>query len=623
MNDAKGLLFIESDRRATLFHDIAKEVEQLVICNGSGWNSNSAINPTQLVFRFKSCNHSMCREYFTFLGRIGCSDQGKVLIDNSALFEHITSLGGKRPLDYLSRVAITATSKELRVYIYTILLALLRAHPVDSSRYIIDILLYQLAQEEGQNMNPYLLNILEEAAQDPKILTLIIAQKPALFTPEMIKLRIRSLSQEEGIDYLQSKNIVSTLINNWTTKESMKYALNMESALARALNKTYIQRKAHNIDKIVISVTDVVGPKSVIRDERTLASSSMLGPEAVDVEGLLRIPFNIEVKLTTAATNPTSPASQATSEYLRVDSFLGHSDGARKKSMSIVQNQVQAIRPNASSPTSDAYLDDLPVTLNNEHLYDWSVCKPQHRQSNFVILPDNKFAVSVPDQPVTWVFSRTQSPGDSYVESSHDTKGTAVVYLVEVQYYLTIETGLPIYVPITRHAFGELARTQKGCNLLHEFKILDTQLSIARNESADEDSRRAALWTLGHICASDYGCAAICEYDSRFIDWLVSFATNSKNFALRGTAFYTLGLLSRSKRGFSKLLQLNWLSSSFDSFAAIAIPQNLSVMFQFQGSVETDTSTPASAAGTVKLELTTAELEVYNLIIKVSCYSAI
>lgn len=121
---------------------------------------------------------------------------------------------------------------------------------------------------------------------------------------------------------------------------------------------------------------------------------------------------------------------------------------------------------------------DTPVTLQQDYLYDWSSCKPGHRQGNVCELGDSKFSVSVPGEPVVWIFSR-RAPGvaaNSVGPGHHSRAGSMsnlsvtsesmfngnsgrtdhsrsgnLLYLVEVQYYFRLETG---HVSIAHGLFG-------------------------------------------------------------------------------------------------------------------------------------------------------------------------
>jgi hypothetical protein len=180
-----------------------------------------------------------------------------------------------------------------------------------------------------------------------------------------------------------------------------------------------------------------------------------------------------------------------------------------------------------------------------------------------------------------------------------------------------------MYVPISRHLYGELSRTQKGCSLLTDRGIVEKLLAVVRNDSNQENTRRSAFWALGHIGSTDPGFALISSHDSKFLDWCVSFIPTAKNFSLRGTAFYTIGLLSRSKKGFLKLAQLGWISSPLGSNTAISIPQNPAILFETTTALDANDghispAPPESSISTKHLSgFSGVESEILHLILKV------
>jgi hypothetical protein len=52
-------------------------------------------------------------------------------------------------------------------------------------------------------------------------------------------------------------------------------------------------------------------------------------------------------------------------------------------------------------------------------------------------------------------------------DSSRQGEG-GYVYLVEVQYFIKLQTGQAMFVALPRHIYGELARSQMGLELLEE-----------------------------------------------------------------------------------------------------------------------------------------------------------
>lgn len=136
-----------------------------------------------------------------------------------------------------------------------------------------------------------------------------------------------------------------------------------------------------------------------------------------------------------------------------------------------------------------------------------------------------------------------------------------------------------MFVQMPRHLYGELARTPEGCSLISKARIIETQLACVHNSEEPHLQRRAALWALGHIGATELGCTAICFVDPSFLEWCVRMACEDTNYAMRGAAFQCLGLLSRSAKGSRKLNQLQWLAAPADGNSAVAVPRTPGQLF--------------------------------------------
>lgn len=137
-----------------------------------------------------------------------------------------------------------------------------------------------------------------------------------------------------------------------------------------------------------------------------------------------------------------------------------HPDGARKKSAAAPLQPQQALsRQPSSVAISQVDNDDSEhVTFSKEQYYDWSHCKPHHRQSNSVTLPDGRIAVTVPEHPVTWIFSKAATGSNPTSEPPEfEMTGSAantIIYLVEVQYHIKLETNMVycVYISFQFHA---------------------------------------------------------------------------------------------------------------------------------------------------------------------------
>jgi hypothetical protein len=199
----------------------------------------------------------------------------------------------------------------------------------------------------------------------------------------------------------------------------------------------------------------------------------------------------------------------------------------------------------------------------------------------------------------------------------------AKIYVVVVQ---------PKFVSLPRHVFGEMAKNSVGLKHLKDGEIIHKLIRTCKDETASCLRRRAAMWSLGHIGASDLGCEEVCAVDASFVDWVVLCCCSNASFALRSTAFNVLGLLGRSKQGMRFLQNAQWDVSPFYSNSAVAFPKDTSQLFQrdseSEGAKESDVldteisphpSAPQSleAIGKPFGHAATPEAEVLNLIAKV------
>lgn len=156
------------------------------------------------------------------------------------------------------------------------------------------------------------------------------------------------------------------------------------------------------------------------------------------------------------------------------------------------------------------------------------------------------------------------------------------------------------------HLYNQLARTHEGCaylskknvvlnlltavHILHPFPInysksfLSQQENYNINNSAESFRNnadlRSFLWSLGQIGATELGFMAISNYDPKFTEWCIENVIYCPNISLRGTFFYVLGLLSRTKSGANRLRKLNWDISPTYGSSAVSIPRKFSILFK-------------------------------------------
>jgi len=113
-----------------------------------------------------------------------------------------------------------------------------------------------------------------------------------------------------------------------------------------------------------------------------------------------------------------------------------------------------------------------------------------------------------------------------------------------------------VYFP--PHFYGELAKTKEGLDLLEASGQIPKYIECITNNSIDPIQRRAALWLLGHVGASEMGFTILDKAD--IVKIIVSLAETSPCLSIRGTCFYVLGMISRVPRAREKLDMLGWES---------------------------------------------------------------
>lgn len=658
-----GMSFLYTDRRGVLFFDISRELNALVDYYLNP-KLSSGINIMKNVFRSSSVNQSMTHELFCLIGRVSNFANGKKLLESTQLYHQLSNIGHIVALDYMSRNAITSliftdngfisknllqiwttsnsSSKNLVGYCQSLIRSLVRSRSKDTCGWAVQLMIEQLIFDTKPV--PAVIRCLEETAQDRDYLKIMIKKQPNITLPCMNNLCIRFLALPEGYKFLHSQNWIEKELELWKKSKSLQYTKMLESSLAKALNRTYIGRlQSQYVSPIPVSCLTFSNHIS--------APSGQLYPDGgVDVEGLLRIPWNIELKI-------TSP-SNALGEYIKVDAYFDSSELASTGSNEMTSDAHRLVRvkgvvldargipspypvpndktlsacllcginpvhrdgrvyPTQSVSTPDACrshiplnslqrrrqvakasfglesighgrvlnhmrssltgetgdVTEYPITYQVENLQDWSSCKPSVRQSRQIEMGGGKFAVEIPGDPVVWIFSRSSSTASTAKASTH------YVYLVEIHFILRLQTGQNMFVPIPRHMFGELARTTLGRQLLATHGIVSDLVAQVKDENSSNSVRRAALWSLGHIGATEAGFNDVYSEFPTIIPYCIELATMSANYTLRATCFSVLGLFSRTEAGSRQLSLHQWDCAPVHNIP-LSIPRDMSVLFQ-------------------------------------------
>ncbi|KAL8924438.1 MAG: hypothetical protein Q9208_004046 [Pyrenodesmia sp. 3 TL-2023] len=138
------------------------------------------------------------------------------------------------------------------------------------------------------------------------------------------------------------------------------------------------------------------------------------------------------------------------------------------------------------------------------------------------------------------------------------------------------------------HFYRELTRTQEGCGLLRDSGHFDDfVMTITDLWSEDMDldglvKLKGCLWAVGNIGSMELGATFLEESD--VVRLIVKIAEHSQVTTLRGTAFFVLGLISRSLHGMEIVSEHGWDAATDQRGRSIGycLPQRLDVFFSLQ-----------------------------------------
>lgn len=112
------------------------------------------------------------------------------------------------------------------------------------------------------------------------------------------------------------------------------------------------------------------------------------------------------------------------------------------------------------------------------------------------------------------------------------------------------------------HFYRELTRTVEGCELLRgsgHFLAFASTIREHWSEHEDQETMlklKGCLWAVGNVGAMEFGAPFLEETD--VVRWIARIATLSQVMTMRGTAFFVLGLISRSLHGMEILAEYGW-----------------------------------------------------------------
>ncbi|KAH8821542.1 Rapamycin-insensitive companion of mTOR, N-term-domain-containing protein [Xylogone sp. PMI_703] len=141
---------------------------------------------------------------------------------------------------------------------------------------------------------------------------------------------------------------------------------------------------------------------------------------------------------------------------------------------------------------------------------------------------------------------------------------------------------------IPPHFYRELTRTNEGCKLLRDKGHFEEFATTIREYGMTcEDPElivkvKGCLWAVGNVGSMELGAPFLEESD--VVEHIVKIAESHEIMSLRGTAFFVLGLISRSIHGLEILSEHGWDSNTTNLGVSLGlcIPSNLSKFLSFQ-----------------------------------------
>ena len=132
------------------------------------------------------------------------------------------------------------------------------------------------------------------------------------------------------------------------------------------------------------------------------------------------------------------------------------------------------------------------------------------------------------------------------------------------------------------HFYRELARTEEGCKLLSRSGHFYDFASTIRDFKLGEEDRevltkaKGCLWAVGNVGSMELGAPFLEE--SEIIGIIVRIAEGAEVISMRGTAYFVLGLISRSTHGLEMLAEHGWetaVNANGDSLG-LCMPSDIS-----------------------------------------------
>lgn len=153
------------------------------------------------------------------------------------------------------------------------------------------------------------------------------------------------------------------------------------------------------------------------------------------------------------------------------------------------------------------------------------------------------------------------------------------------------------YGIVPPHFYRELTRTKEGCKLLAQKGHFDEFVATIRDFAMENDDAetilkvKGCLWAVGNVGSMELGAPFLERSD--VVKWIVKIAEQSEVLSLRGSAFYVLGLISRSIHGQEILLEYGWdgVVNEYGEALGFCLPLDFKKLFSVSLSRSVNTST--------------------------------
>ncbi|CAN8096852.1 unnamed protein product [Discula destructiva] len=131
------------------------------------------------------------------------------------------------------------------------------------------------------------------------------------------------------------------------------------------------------------------------------------------------------------------------------------------------------------------------------------------------------------------------------------------------------------------HFYRELTRTEEGCKLLdqkgHFSEFVNTiqEYGMQADDPEVITKVKGCMWAVGNVGSMERGAPFLEASD--VVEHIVRIAEQHQVMSMRGTAFFVIGLISRSIHGLEILSELGWeaTTNSLGASTGLCVPNNL------------------------------------------------